>query len=115
MAEHPINRDSLLAALRAHIGRDRGVTATALCREVLGHEPERADERHMRYVVEELRREGHHVCAHPRDGYFLAAGPAELDETCLFLYERAMSSLEQIARMRRVSVPDLHGQLRLPT
>lgn len=105
----------LLQALRNHIGRRRGVTASALCRELLGHEPTPADERSMRHLVEELRRAGHHVCAHPRDGYFLAELPEELDETCAFLYARAMASLSQIAAMKRVSVPDLRGQLRLPT
>jgi hypothetical protein len=35
--------------------------------------------------------------------------------TCNFLYDRAMTSLRQIATMRRVSLPDLRGQLHLPT
>ncbi len=113
--ERLLDRHALLEALRNHIGRRQGVTATALCREALGHEPAPADERNLRTVVEELRSEGHHICAHPRDGYYIAAEPDELDETCGFLYARAMSSLKQIAAMKRVSVPDLRGQLRLPT
>lgn len=113
MAE--LTTDTLLVALRAHIGRTNGVTASALCRQVLGHEPDAAHERHLRDLVTELRRDGHHLCAHPSHGYFLAATAEELDETCLFLHARAMSSLEQIAAMKRVSVPDLHGQLKLPT
>lgn len=115
MAAEVMTVAELLAALRNHIGRRRGVTASALCREVLGHEPTAGDERCMRHLVEELRRAGHHVCAHPRDGYFLADSPDELDETCAFLYARALASLSQVAAMKRVSVPDLRGQLRLPT
>lgn len=110
-----IARDGLLAALRNHIGRARGVTVTALAREVLGTEPTRGDERVVRRLVVELRLEGHHVCAHPTSGYYLAASPDELADTIAFLRDRAMSSLEQIAAMKRVSVPDLWGQLRLPT
>lgn len=110
-----ITRDMLLVALREHIGRARGVTVTALAREVLGVEPTRGDERLVRKLVVELRLEGHHVCAHPASGYYLAETADELDDTLAFLRDRALSSLQQIAAMKRVSVPDLWGQLRLPT
>lgn len=110
-----ICRDTLLVALRDHIGRANGVTVTVLAREVVGAEPTRGDERIVRRMVVELRREGHHVCAHPASGYYLAASPEEIADTIAFLRDRAMSSLEQIAAMKRVSVPDLWGQLHLPT
>lgn len=110
-----LTRDSLLAVLRGHIGRARGVTARALCREVLGHEPNGGDERHLRDLVVELRLAGHHVCAHPRSGYFLASNAEELEETCAFLHARSMSGLRQESAMRRVSIPDLVGQQRIPT
>lgn len=110
-----LTRDTLLAALRQHIGRRHGLTATALCREVLGDQPTSGDERHLRELVVELRLEGHHVCAHPREGYFLADSADELEETCNFLRSRSMSGLQQISAMKRVSIPDLVGQLRLPS
>lgn len=113
--DNVICRDSLLAALSHHIGRERGVTVTALAREVLGAEPTRGDERCVRKLVVDLRREGHHVCAHPASGYYLAASPEELNDTIAFLRDRAMSSLEQIAAMKHVSIPDLFGQMHLPT
>ena len=74
-----------------------------------------AAERSLRDAVVRLRLDGHHICAHPRDGYYLAETDRELDATCIFLYERAMTSLSQISAMKRVSLPDLRGQLRLPT
>lgn len=114
MDDH-ITRDALLVALRNHIGRARGVTVTALAREALGIEPTRGDERTLRRMVVDLRREGHHVCAHPASGYYLAESPEELEDTIQFLRDRAMSSLAQIAAMKRISVPDLWGQLHLPT
>lgn len=113
--DNHIDRDQLLAALRNHIGRTNGVTVTALAREVLGVEPTRRDERALRHLVVELRSEGHHICAHPGTGYFLAESAEELDDTITFLRDRAMSSLQQIAAMKRISVPDLWGQLHLPT
>lgn len=115
MPHADLTRDTLLAALRHHIGRRHGVTATALCREVLGDTPTPADERRLRELVVELRMEGNHVCAHPRDGYFLAANVNELEETIGFLRSRSMSGLQQISRMTRVSIPDLVGQMRMPS
>jgi len=110
-----LTRDTLLATLRCHIGRRQGITATALCREVLTSNPTPADERRLRELVVELRKSGHHVCAHPRDSYFLADNAEEMQETCAFLHSRAMSSLEQESAMKRVSIPDLVGQGRLPS
>lgn len=112
---YELTRDTLLVALRNHIGRRHGVTATALCREVLGCHPTSGDERFLRTLVVELRLAGHHVCAHPRDGYFLADTAAEMEETCEFLRSRSMSGLQQISAMKRVSIPDLVGQMRLPS
>ncbi|MGN6229146.1 MAG: hypothetical protein ACTHNM_17105 [Dyella sp.] len=115
MSNAELTRDTLLTALSRHIGRRQGVTATALCREVIGGQPTSADERRLRELVVDLRLEGHHVCAHPRDGYFLAENAEELEETCSFLHARAMSSLHQESRMKRISIPDLVGQGRLPS
>lgn len=115
MTSPELTQDTLLATLRRHIGRRQGVTATALCREVLHTTPTPADERRLRELVVELRKAGHHVCAHPRDGYFLAETAEEMEETCAFLHSRAMSSLQQESAMKRVSIPDLVGQGRLPS
>lgn len=112
----------VLTALSRHIGHENGATAERLVQEIFGAvaAPERvynlrAVERQLREIVVELRLEGHHVCATPEHGYFLAATAEELDATCLFLHERAMTSLKQIAAMKRISAPDLRGQLHLPT
>lgn len=109
-----LDKHSLLHALCRHIGQARGISAGDLVRSVCG-DTSPAQERRMRHLVEELRREGHHICAHPQHGYFLAANDKELLRTCEFLYQRAMCSLGQVSAMRRVSLPDLRGQLRLPT
>lgn len=70
-------------------------------------------ERSLRLAVEALRAEGHPVCATPSDGYYLAETNEELESTIAFLNSRAMTSLVQIARMRRVSLPKLLGQMSL--
>lgn len=114
-----ITKARLLEVLTNHIGADKGIKGETLVIKIIGGEITVHDipryERQVRTLVEELRREGHHICATPETGYFIAATDDELDITCKFLYERAMTTLSQIAAMKRVSMPDLRGQLRLPT
>jgi len=111
----PITPDTVLAALSRHIGAVNGVRADELVGEITGHASTPRDERDLRDMIVKLRNDGHHICAHPGGGYYLAATDAELDATCSFLFERAMTTLKQIAAMKRVSLPDLRGQLHLPT
>lgn len=115
MAE--IDRHDLLRVLARHIGAGRGVHIKGLILEISpSFDPTDGHlQRRVRHLVTELRLEGHHICAHPTTGYYLADHDGELAATCEFLYERAMASLRQIAAMRRVSLPDLRGQLRLPS
>lgn len=106
----------VLTALAKHIGRSRGVRADILVAHITGDPgPDPAGMRKLRQVITELRMAGHHVCGHPASGYYMAATPEELDATCEFLYERAMTGLTQISRMKNIALPDLRGQLKLPT
>ena len=106
----------VLTELSHHIGRDNGIHVGPLVARITqqGQRNEQM-ERKVRQIVTELRMEGHHVCAHPARGYFMAATPEDLNETCEFLYDRAMTSLSQVSRMKQISLPDLRGQLHLPT
>ena len=45
----------------------------------------------MRAAITELRLGGTAVCGTPQAGYFIAATPEELDETCEYLHARAMT------------------------
>jgi len=114
MSEPLLTRDAILAVLSRHIGEERGIPIARLVRIATGGLSTPALERTARRLIEELRRDGQHICAHPTSGYFIADTEAELVRTCQYLYSRAMCSLEQVAAMRRVSLPDLRGQLRLP-
>ncbi|CAA0103289.1 hypothetical protein [Zhongshania aliphaticivorans] len=111
-----ISPDRVLFVLSRHIGEDNGVSVTKLAQEVTDSLlVSSGDERAIRAAVVSLRKSGHHVCAHPGSGYFLASTELELVRSCSYLFDRAMCSLEQVAAMRRESLPDLRGQLRLPT
>lgn len=110
-----ITQATVLAALAAHAGKEKGIHARDLARKIAGAHSGPAAERRLRQVITELRLEGQHICGTPEQGYYLAADADELNHTCSFLYERAMASLKQISSMKRVSLPDLRGQLHLPT
>jgi biotin operon repressor len=100
---------ALQALLARHIGAERGLSAAELARAA------GVSERAVRKAISDLRGEGVAVCGHPRTGYYIAATADELERTCAFLRARAMHSLVLEARLRRISLPDLIGQLRVPT
>lgn len=114
MSAELLTPTAVMVALVHHQGADQGVSCKVLVEEIAGLYACKADERRLRTIIEQLRRDGHGICGTPETGYFLARNDAELVRTCNFLYERAMTSLAQIAAMRRVELPDLRGQLRLP-
>lgn len=110
-----ITTHTVLGGLMRHIGRANGIHARHLVERLAGDTAGAAGERLLREVITQLRLEGVHVCGRPETGYYLAATAEELTETCSFLFNRAMASLQQVAAMRRISLPDLRGQLHLPT
>jgi hypothetical protein len=112
-ASDAISLDSVLGALRGRVGKANGCTARELVLSITGRFST-ADERRLRKTIEALRTAGHPVCGRPETGYFLASTSAELDSTCEFLFGRSMTSLRQVSAMRRVTLPDLRGQLGLP-
>jgi len=67
--------------------------------------------RRARLHIEALRRDGHPICGVPLAGYYMARTAKELNEGCQFLRSRAMTSLVLEAAMRRVSLPELMGQI----
>jgi len=113
MSDFDIDRAAVLHSLSRHIGKTSGVTAKELVADITWQAASEAECRRLRQVIESLRREGQHICGHPSSGYFIASNEAELNESCLFLYNRAMTSLSQISAMKKISLPDIAGQLRL--
>lgn len=99
----------VLAVLSAHIGAANGITAADLAAS-LDCLP-----RTVRQHVSELRLSGHAVCGTPKTGYYIAETGAELEATCQFLRARALHSLALEASLRKTPLPDLIGQLHLPT
>lgn len=103
------NKHGLLAILQHHQGHLNGITAEQLARE-LG-----VEKRQVRLLVTELRMDGIAVCGHPKTGYFIAANGEEIEDTCTFLRSRAMHSLMLESRLRKLTLGELLGQMRLKT
>jgi hypothetical protein len=108
-----ITPDTVLAALLRRVGAANGATAAQLASEILGTRSEAGDERRLRQVIEQLRIDGHPVCATPEEGYHLAANADDLNRTCVFLLRRLSTTARQVAAMKRVAMPDLYGQFGL--
>lgn len=99
----------LLTVLSRHQGRGSGIAVKVLATQL------DITERQVRELVSDLRMSGHAICGHPRDGYYIAETAAEMEETCQFLRNRAMHSLTLESRLRNIPMPDLLGQLHVPT
>lgn len=110
--QNAITPETVLAAL-GH-GKALGMKASELVFAITGRPSAAAEERHLREVIVALRKAGHPVCGRPEEGYYIGVTAEELDGTCGFLVDRAMTTLTQVSAMRRVTLPDLRGQLGLP-
>lgn len=110
-----LTRERIASALARHVGRAKGITMTGLVLEVTGRRSDPVAERRCRALISELRMEGIAVCGHPRDGYWMAETADELEECCGFLRQRAMTSLTLEAKLRRMALPDLLNQIRIPS
>ncbi len=107
-----LRKEHVLAELRKHVGRANGIHMRDLVARILNTMlTSEAAERKAREFVNELRKEGHPVCAHPASGYYIAENTKELDDCCKFLVERSQSTVDQVAAMKGVFVPDLYQQL----
>lgn len=103
------DRARVLAALAIRPGKANGIPGAELAQGL------ELSMRDVRHAISELRMEGIAICGHPHTGYFIAANPAELEETCAFLRDRALHSLTLESKLRHVPLPELLGQLRLKT
>lgn len=103
------SRSIVLTVLSRHIGKGNGISMREL-EQQLDMLP-----RQVRIYISDLREGGHAICGTPKDGYYIAATAAELQATCEFLHNRALHSLALEAKLKKIPLPDLLGQLHIPT
>lgn len=116
-SRHPgLTRDAYERQLASHVlqylegnhcGAGYGASVIALAERL------EMTQREVRAAVERLRRDGVPICATPGTGYYYATDAEEVERCAAFLYARAMTSLQQVSRLRRVALPELLGQLSL--
>jgi hypothetical protein len=100
----------LTAELRRHVGREQAVRARTLGRLVL------RDERAVRLAVKRLIEEhGLPIGSAPTKppGFFWIDTAADQEEAEKNLWNRAMSCLARLAKLRQISMETLFGQLPL--
>lgn len=95
--------------MQNHIGKANAISGEDLAR-CLGTSP-----REMRKMTDTVIAEGIALCSHPANGYWIAANPIELEATCQFHRSRALHELAKEAKLRKLTLPDLLGQLHLRT
>lgn len=103
------HKSQVLKVLQRHIGRGNGISVKQLEQQT------ELLPRAIRSYISDLREDGIAICGTPKDGYYIAATPEELEDTCAFLHNRALHSLTLESKLRRIPLTDLLGQLHLPT
>jgi predicted DNA-binding transcriptional regulator YafY len=97
----------LINEMSHHLGQANGIGADELSLRL------RVSPRVLRRQISWCRDQGISICGHPSTGYYMPETAEELEASCAFLHARAMHSLNLLARMRRVAMPTLMGQLLL--
>lgn len=92
-----------------HTGKTRGIKASELARELA------ICERELRKLISSAREDGVLIAGHPSTGYYIAATSDEVEQYCEFLIHRALHSLKLVSRAKNIGLPQLMGQLNLPT
>lgn len=116
MPELQITKAQVLAELQLHVGRENGIHGRDLVARITNqvmHQP--ALERAVRDFIVELRMDQHRICGYPASGYYMAANQKEFDDTCVFLLERASTTVDQVAAMKGRFAPDLYIEMGVPS
>ncbi|MDZ7831653.1 MAG: hypothetical protein U5L07_07860 [Desulfobacterales bacterium] len=113
-------KSTLLQVMTEHVGRENAIGMGELYDRVIC-EPwthRINDTRYLRKLLTELRRDGVPICSSASregGGYYLAAAGSELARYCENLHRRALSLLSREARLKKMTLPELVGQLSLET
>lgn len=111
-------KSRLLIELTQHVGRAKAVGMGELYESVFGEKwlHRINDTRRLRTLITELRREGVVICSAAMaagGGYWIASAGSELSDYCERLEGQAIKKLAQSARLKKVGLPDLLGQLQV--
>jgi len=108
----------LLGEMSRHIGRERAIGMGELYEIVFDEDWENRinHTRRLRELITEARYEGVPICsdsARSGGGYWLAAAGSEMQDFLASFHRRAVRSLVLEARLRKISLPELLGQMQM--
>lgn len=107
----------LMMEMYMHVGRSNIVSEAALFSAVFEKPCNSHDiARPLRSLITELRRDGVAICSSNSKnsgGYWLASAGSELNDYCQKLRIRALKVLGMEAKIRKMTLPDLMGQVQL--
>lgn len=102
-------QSEFIAVMQNHIGKANAIGGEDLAR-FLG-----VSSREMRKMTDAVIDDGIALCSHPSNGYWIAETAQELEATCQFHRTRALHELAKEAKLRKLPMQDLLGQLHLKT
>ena len=112
-------RARLLTVMTRHVGSSRAIGMGELYSLVFGKEwrNRQNDTRALRTLITDARREGIPICSRccgsGKYGYFLAAAGSEMEDYLERLIKQGIKKLAQAARLQKISLPELLGQMAL--
>jgi hypothetical protein len=111
------NRHKLLAELSNHIGEVNAISMTALYEAVFQRpwDDHVNDTRTLRKLITMMREDGVPICSvsSSKGGYYLAAAGSEMADFLRKTERRALRILHRNAKMKKVSLPNYLGQLKI--
>lgn len=111
-------KGQLLMLMPQHIGKSRTIGMGELYEKVFGEAYSHRinDTKRLRKLITELRRDGVPICSSASrfaGGYYLASAGSELADYCEKLRHQGLRKLSLEAKIRKISLAELVGQLRL--
>jgi hypothetical protein len=118
LIDTPENRTKLLSEITSHIGAHNAVGMAALYEAVFDRPWAHRinDTRALRRLITAMRREGVPICScsdQHGGGYYLAAAGSELADYLRRGERRALGILGRNSKIKRISLPNYLGQLKL--
>lgn len=104
--------------LMRHVGPGEKISMPDLYEKVFDEKCEHRinGTKRLRKVVTALREEGERICSSTstaNGGYWLAASASELNDYCQRKTRGHLKGLAQVARLKRIGLPELLGQMQM--
>ena len=112
------NRNKVMAALNQHIGKANAVGMPALYEIVFGipWDDHINSTRILRKLITAMRDDGFAICSSTSregGGYYQPAAGSEMIDYLRIMERRALCILKRNSQMKKISLPDYLGQLKL--